>query len=117
MIPEPIRPSISTVVNHFRNGIRRVYNRFANRNEEEEECLTAEEDSSEYEAAKPEIFPEYNDRTSIELLSNGRWVKVFSTAGNLNFNLTDIIMDKITRILEPGKGNSIAFLSNLSWRR
>ena len=40
------------------------------------------------------------NRTEIKLLENGGRVKVFKTTGNLNFDLTDIIMEKITPIIE-----------------
>ena len=40
------------------------------------------------------------NKTEIKLVENGDRVKVFKTTGNLNFDLTDIIMEKITPIIE-----------------
>ena len=40
------------------------------------------------------------NKTEIKLVENGGRVKVFKTTGNLNFDLTDIIMEKITPIIE-----------------
>ena len=40
------------------------------------------------------------NKTEIKLLENGGRVKVFKTTGNLNFDLTDIIMEKITPLIE-----------------
>ena len=40
------------------------------------------------------------NKTEIKLVENGGRVKVFKTTGNLNFDLTDIIMEKITPITE-----------------
>ena len=39
-------------------------------------------------------------KTEIKLVENGGRVKVFKTTGNLNFDLTEIIMEKITPIIE-----------------
>ena len=40
------------------------------------------------------------NKTEIKLVENGGRVKVFKTTGNLNFDLTDKIMEKITPIIE-----------------
>ena len=40
------------------------------------------------------------NKTEIKLVENGGRVKVFKITGNLNFDLTDIIMEKITPIIE-----------------
>ena len=40
------------------------------------------------------------NKTAIKLVENGDRVKVFKTTGNLNFDLTDKIMEKITPIIE-----------------
>ena len=40
------------------------------------------------------------NKTEIKLVENGDRVKVFKTTGNLNFDLTDRIMEKITPIIE-----------------
>ena len=40
------------------------------------------------------------NKTEIKLVENGGRVKVFKATGNLNFDLTDIIMEKITPIIE-----------------
>ena len=40
------------------------------------------------------------NKTEIKLVENGGRVKVYKTTGNLNFDLTDKIMEKITPIIE-----------------
>ena len=40
------------------------------------------------------------NKTEIKLVENGGRVKVFKSTGNLNFDLADIIMEKITPIIE-----------------
>ena len=40
------------------------------------------------------------NKTEIKLVENGGRVKVYKTTGNLNFDLTDKIMGKITPIIE-----------------
>ena len=42
----------------------------------------------------------FTNKTEIKLDENGGRVKVYKTTGNLNFDLTDIIMEKITPIIE-----------------
>ena len=42
----------------------------------------------------------FTNKTEIKLVENGGRVKVYKTTGNLNFDLTDKIMEKITPIIE-----------------
>ena len=49
------------------------------------------------------------NKTEIKLVENGGRVKVFKTTGNLNFDLTDIIMEKITPIIETRTKVILAF--------
>ena len=58
----------------------------------QQEVITTGESSAQQEVI--------TNKTEIKLVENGDRVKVFKTTGNLNFDLTDIIMEKITPIIE-----------------
>ena len=59
----------------------------------------------------------FTNKTEIKLVENGGRVKVYKTTGNLNFDLTDKIMEKITPIIEKNKSYSRFFVCDLSWTR
>ena len=110
LVPEPIRRTVNTVAENFKTKIKEIFE-----NKKKLPPNAAEESSPPQEVItnKTEIKSPPNatgessgpqevitNKTEIKLLENGGRVKVFKTTGNLNFDLTDIIMEKITPIIE-----------------
>ena len=108
-IPEPIRRTVNTGFENLKKKIKEIIE-----NKKKLPPNAAEESSTpqEVNTNKTEIKSAPNatgessnpqevitNKTEIKLVENGDRVKVFKTTGNLNFDLTDIIMEKITPII------------------
>ena len=89
-IPEPIRRTVNTRVEKLKKKIKEIL--------ENKKKLPQQEVNTTGESSAPQEV--ITDKTEIKLVENGDRVKVFKTTGNLNFDLTDIIMEKITPIIE-----------------
>ena len=89
-IPEPIRRTVNTRVEKLKKEIKEIL--------ENKKKLSQQEvnTTGESSTAKEEV----TNKTEIKLVENGGRVKVYKTIGNLNFDLTDKIMEKITPIIE-----------------
>ena len=107
-IPEPIRRTVNTRVEKLKKEIKEIL--------ENKKKLPQQEVNTTSESSAPQEV--ITDKTEIKLDENGDRVKVFKTTGNLNFDLTDIIMKKITPIIETRtKSYSCFFVCDLSWTR
>ena len=110
LVPEPIRRTVNTVTGNLMTKINGIFE-----NKKKLPPNAVEESSPQREVAtnKTEIKSTPNEtgessatqevvtnKTEIKLVENGGRAKVFKTTGNLNFDLTDIIMEKITPIIE-----------------
>ena len=110
LVPEPIRRTVNTVTGNLMTKINEIFE-----NKKKLPPNAVEESSPQQEVVtnKTEIKSTPNEtgessapqevitnKTEIKLVENGGRVKVFKTTGNLNFDLTDIIMEKITPIIE-----------------
>ena len=110
LVPEPIRRTVNTVTENFQKKFKEIFE-----NKKKLPPNVAEESSVPQEVItnKTEIKSAPNatgessapqevitNKTEIKLVENGDRVKVFKTTGNLNFDQTDIIMEKITPIIE-----------------
>ena len=89
-IPEPIRRTVNTRVEKLKKEIKEI---LENKKKLSEQEVNTTGESS---AAKEVV----TNKTEIKLAENGGRVKVYKTTGYLNFDLTDIIMEKITPIIE-----------------
>ena len=89
-IPEPIRRTVNTGVEKLKKEIKEIL--------ENKKKLPQQEVNTTGESSAPQEV--ITNKTEIKLVENGGRVKVFKTTGNLNFDLTDIIMEKITPIIE-----------------
>ena len=110
LVPEPIRRTVNTVTGNLITKINGIFE-----NKKKLPPNAAEESSPQQEVVtnKSEIKSAPNEtgessppqevvtnKTEIKLVENGGRAKVFKTTGNLNFDLTDKIMEKITPIIE-----------------
>ena len=110
LVPEPIRRTVNTGAEGLKKKIKEIFE-----NKKKLPPNAAEESSTPQEVItnKTEIKSAPNatgesskpkevitNKTEIKLVENGDRVKVFKTTGNLNFDLTDKIMEKITPIIE-----------------
>ena len=110
LVPEPTRRTVNTVTGNLMTKINEIFE-----NKKKLPPNAVEESSPQQEVVtnKKEIKSAPNEtgessnpkevvtnKTEIKLVENGGRVKVFKTTGNLNFDLTDIIMEKITPIIE-----------------
>ena len=89
-IPEPIRRTVNTGVEKLKKEIKEILEN--KKKFPHQEVITTGESSAPQEVI--------TNKTEIKLVENGGRVKVFKTTGNLNFDLTDIIMEKTTPIIE-----------------
>ena len=89
-IPEPIRRTVNTRVEKLKKEIKEIL--------ENKKKLPQPEVNMTGESSTPQEV--VTNKTEIKLVENGGRVKVYKTTGNLNFDLTDIIMEKITPIIE-----------------
>ena len=87
LVPEPIRRTVNTGVENLKKKIKEI---FENKKKLPPNAVGESSPSQEV----------VTNKTEIKLVENGGRVKVFKTTGNLNFDLTDIIMEKITPIIE-----------------
>ena len=110
LVPEPIRRTVNTFTGNLITKINEIFE-----NKKKLPPNAAEESSPQQEVVtnKTEIKSAPNEtgessapqevvtnKTEIKLVENGGRVKVYKTTGNLNFDLTDKIMEKITPIIE-----------------
>ena len=106
-IPEPIRRTVNTGVEKLKKEIKEIL--------ENKKKLPQQEVITTGESSAPQKI--ITNKTEIKLVENGGRVKVFKTTGNLNFDLTDIIMEKITPIIETRTKVIHAFSCDLSRTR
>ena len=99
LVPEPIRRTVNTGVENLKKKIKEIFeNKKKLPPNAAEESSTPQEVITTGESSNPQEV--ITNKTEIKLVENGDRVKVFKTTGNLNFDLTDIIMEKITPIIE-----------------
>ena len=89
-IPEPIRRTVNTRVEKLKKEIKEILEN--KKKLSQQEVNTTGESSTAKEVV--------TNKTEIKLVESGGRVKVYKTTGNLNFDLTDKIMEKITPIIE-----------------
>ena len=89
-IPEPIRRTVNTRVEKLKKEIKEIL-------ENKKKLSQQEVNKTGESSTAKEVF---TNKTEIKLVENGGRVKVYKTTGNLNFDLTDKIMEKITPIIE-----------------
>ena len=110
LVPEPIRRTVNTVTG---NSITKINGIFENKKKLPPNAVEKSSPQQELVTNKTEIKSTPNEtgesstaqevftnKTEIKLVENGGRVKVYKTTGNLNFDLTDKIMEKITPIIE-----------------
>ena len=110
LAPEPIRRTVNTFTENLMTKINEI---FENKKKLPPNVVEESSPPQEVVTNKTEIKSAPNatgessatqevitNKTEIKLVENGDRVKVFKTTGNLNFDLTDIIMEKITPIIE-----------------
>ena len=89
-IPAPIRRTVNTRVEKLKKQIKEIL-------ENKKKLPRQEVNTTGESSTAQEVF---TNKTEIKLVENGGRVKVYKTTGNLNFDLTDKIMEKITPIIE-----------------
>ena len=110
LVPEPIRRIVNTVTGNLMAKINEI---FENKKKLPPNAVEESSPQQELVTNKKEIKSTPNEtgessttqevvtnKTEIKLVENGGRVKVYKTTGNLNFDLTDKIMEKITPIIE-----------------
>ena len=110
LVPEPIRRTVNTVTG---NLITKINGIFENKKKLPPNAVEESSPQQEVVTNKTEIKSTPNEtgesstaqevftnKTEIKLVENGGRVKVYKTTGNLNFDLADKIMEKITPIIE-----------------
>ena len=110
LVPEPFRRTVNTVTG---NLITKINGIFENKKKLPPNAVEESSPQEEVVTNKTEIKSTPNEtgesstakevvtnKTEIKLVENGGRVKVYKTTGNLNFDLTDKIMEKITPIIE-----------------
>ena len=110
LVPEPIRRTVNTFTG---NLITKINGIFENKKKLPSNAVEESSPQQEVVTNKTEIKSTPNEtgesstakevvtnKTEIKLAENGGRVKVYKTTGNLNFDLTDKIMEKITPIIE-----------------
>ena len=110
LVPEPIRRTVNTVTG---NLITKINGIFENKKKLPSNAVEESSPKQEVVTNKTEIKSTPNEtgesstaqevftnKTEIKLVENGGRVKVYKTTGNLNLDLTDKIMEKITPIIE-----------------
>ena len=101
LVPEPIRGILNTGFENLKKEIKELLENKKKLPPQEANTNKTEIKSTPNatgESSKPQEV--ITNKTEIKLVENGDRVKVFKTTGNLNFDLTDIIMEKITPIIE-----------------
>ena len=89
-IPAPIRRTVNTRVEKLKKEIKEIL-------ENKKKLSRQEVNTTGKSSTTQEVF---KNKTEIKLVENGGRVKVYKTTGNLNFDLTVKIMEKITPIIE-----------------
>ena len=89
-IPASIRRTVNTRVEKLKKQIKEIL-------ENKKKLSRQEVNTTGESSTAQEVF---TNKTEIKLVENGGRVKVYKTTGNLNFDLTDKIMEKITPIIE-----------------
>ena len=110
LVPEPIRRTVNTVTGNLMTKINGI---FENKKKLPPNAVEESSPQQELVTNKTEIKSTPNEtgessttqevvtnKTEIKLAENGGRVKVYKTTGNLSFDLTDKIMEKITPIIE-----------------
>ena len=110
LVPEPIRRTVNTATGNLMTKINEI---FGKKKKLPPNALEESSPQQEVVTNKTEIKSTPNgtgesstpqevvtNKTEIKLVENGGRVKVYKTTGNLNFDLTDKIMEKITPIIE-----------------
>ena len=110
LVPEPIRRTVNTVtgnlitkINGIFENIKKLPPNVVEESSPQQEVVTnkTEIKSTPNETGESSTPQEViTNKTEIKLVENGGRVKVYKTTGNLNFDLTDKIMEKITPIIE-----------------
>ena len=110
LVPEPIRRTVNTVTGNLMTKINEIFeikkklpSNAVEESSPQQEVVTnkTEIKSTPNETGESSAPQEVvTNKTEIKLVENGGRVKVYKTTGNLNFDLTDIIMEKITPIIE-----------------
>ena len=109
-VPEPVRRTVNTGAEILKRKTKEIFENIKkllpNAVEESSPQQEVVTNKKEIKSAQNETGESSNtqevvtNKTEIKLDENGGRVKVFKTTGNLNFDLTDIIMEKITPIIE-----------------
>ena len=89
-IPAPIRRTVNTRVEKLKKQIKEIL-------ENKKKLPRQEVNTTGESSTAKEVV---TNKTEIKLVENGGRVKVYKTTGNLNFDLTDKIMENITPIIE-----------------
>ena len=110
LVPEPIRRTVNTFTGNLMTKINGI---FENKKKLPPNAVEESSPQQELVTNKTEIKSTPNEtgesstakevvtnKTEIKLVENGGRVKVYKTTGNLNLDLTDKIMEKITPIIE-----------------
>ena len=110
LVPEPIRRTVNTVTGNLMTKINGIFENkkklppnAVEESSPQQEVVTnkTEIKSTPNETGESSTTQEvFTNKTEIKLVENGGRVKVYKTTGNLNFDLTDKIMEKITPIIE-----------------
>ena len=110
LVPEPIRRTVNTFTGNLITKINGIFENkkklppnAAEESSPQQEVVTnkTEIKSTPNETGESSTAKEvFTNKTEIKLDENGGRVKVYKTTGNLNFDLTDKIMEKITTIIE-----------------
>ena len=110
LVPEPIRRTVNTFTGNLITKINGIFENkkklppnAAEESSPQQELVTnkTEIKSTPNETGESSTAQEvFTNKTEIKLVENGGRVKVYKTTGNLYFDLTDKIMEKITPIIE-----------------
>ena len=110
LVPEPIRRTVNTVTGNLMTKINEIFEikkklppNAVEESSPQQEVVTnkTEIKSTPNETGESSTTQEvFTNKTEIKLVENGGRVKVYKTTGNLNFDLTAKIMEKITPIIE-----------------
>ena len=110
LVPEPIRRTVNTFTGNLMTKINGIFENkkklppnAVEESSPQQELVTnkTEIKSTPNETGESSTTQEvFTNKTEIKLVENGGRVKVYKTTGNLNFDLTDKITEKITPIIE-----------------
>ena len=110
LVPEPIRRTVNTFTGNLMTKINGIFENkkklppnAVEESSPQQELVTnkTEIKSTPNETGESSTAQEvFTNKTEIKLVENGGRVKVYKTTGNLNFDLTDKIMEKITPIIQ-----------------